>query len=179
MMTGYELGYVAWGIGLVVGISVAGLAGQRSMKVGVTAGSLALVGLMCGKLIMMQWGLPSMLMSEWSKNGELVAKAVMYQMLDEKLYSDRVQQVLDRREARNDDRKLPGTIVEMMVKESAAREVGMSEEKKEAVLREYLVEPMFAEMPMVDRAKMVVSYWDGLWALLAMGTAFGVGKGKE
>ena len=54
--TGYEIGFAAWGIGLVVGTAVAfGAQGQRGMPFPAVAVVLALVGILLGKYLAFVW----------------------------------------------------------------------------------------------------------------------------
>lgn len=48
--TGYEIGYVAWGIGLLVGLASATVGG-RGTAMGVWCGALALASIFCGKAL--------------------------------------------------------------------------------------------------------------------------------
>ena len=53
-VTGYEVGYVAWGIGLLVGFG-AKLAGGYGKTAGVTCAVLALVSIFAGKMLAVQY----------------------------------------------------------------------------------------------------------------------------
>lgn len=48
--TGYEVGYVAWGIGLLIGFGAAGLGG-RGAGIGILCAALALVSIFAGKVL--------------------------------------------------------------------------------------------------------------------------------
>ncbi len=48
--TGYEIGYVAWGIGIIVGLASASTGG-RGTAMGVWCGALALAAIFCGKVL--------------------------------------------------------------------------------------------------------------------------------
>ena len=54
--TGYEIGFAAWGLGLLVGTAVAfGAQGQRGRPLSVLAVALALVGIVLGKYLAFVW----------------------------------------------------------------------------------------------------------------------------
>ena len=55
--TGYEVAYVAWGIGLLVGFG-AKAAGGEGKSIGVMCALLALVAIFCGKVFAVQYTMP-------------------------------------------------------------------------------------------------------------------------
>ena len=55
--TGYEVAYVAWGIGLLVGFG-AKVAGGQGKSIGLVCALLALVSIFCGKMFAVQYALP-------------------------------------------------------------------------------------------------------------------------
>lgn len=58
--TGYEIGWIAWGVGLAVGVGVAvGNKGEGSPAAGVLAAALAMLAVVGGKYVTVQWMLPS------------------------------------------------------------------------------------------------------------------------
>ncbi|QDU34377.1 hypothetical protein KS4_24450 [Poriferisphaera corsica] len=181
ILSGYEVGYVAIGIGFLVGLAVTVIAGKQSAQVGTAAAGLAVVGLLVGKLIIMQWGVPSLMAGEFAKMPGMVEIAMAGKMSEEKAFSSRVQTVLNRRAERGDDeeRPLPTTIEEQMMAEIGAAASKMGADEKKSLVRRFMVDPMLGEMTIMDRLKDVFSAWDGLWCLLAVTTAFGMGKGKE
>ena len=53
--TGYEIGWIAWGIGAVVGLVVAATGKEGGMPAGLTAAGIALLALVGGKVLAVQW----------------------------------------------------------------------------------------------------------------------------
>ena len=56
--TGYEIGFIAWGIGLAVGGLSAALGGAGTANA-VLCGLLALGSIFCGKMLAVEWGAPA------------------------------------------------------------------------------------------------------------------------
>ncbi len=57
--TGFEVGYVAWGIGVAVG-GLAKAAGGEGKTMGLACALIALASIFCGKVLDMQWSAPDM-----------------------------------------------------------------------------------------------------------------------
>jgi hypothetical protein len=67
--TGFELGWIAWGVGLLVGVGVAiGNKGEGSVPAGVLAAVLAILSVVGGKYAMVRMVIPD--------EGELVASTI-------------------------------------------------------------------------------------------------------
>ena len=54
-VTGYELGFVAWGIGLLTGMGVLMGGAEAGTKLGVTAAVIAICGILGGKVLVINW----------------------------------------------------------------------------------------------------------------------------
>jgi len=76
IMTGYEVGYVAWGIGALVGFGVA-VGAQGHPAAPAAAAGLAVLGLVIGKLAIAQFGGVGAFVDEISGDQELMAEALL------------------------------------------------------------------------------------------------------
>ncbi len=57
--TQYEIGIVAWGIGILSGLGAVCITKDYSVRLGVIAGTMALVGLVSGNVLIYKWVVPS------------------------------------------------------------------------------------------------------------------------
>ncbi|QQE12374.1 zinc ribbon domain-containing protein [Planctomycetota bacterium] len=181
-VTGYELGYVAIGVGLLVGVVMVALAGGQHMTVGIGAAGFAVLGLVVGKLMILQFAVPSLIASELIKMPGIEFSLAQSEMLEKKEFSERVQTVLDRRKYGEEDMDispLPASIAEEMEKEVQARAKKMTDDEKKKLLIEHMVNPLLESLPFEERLKSMMSFWDLAWLGIAVSTAFSVGRGKE
>ena len=56
--TGFEIGWLAWGLGLGVGFCVAFIAREQNQLVGIAAAFVALLGWFAGKIAILYWAIP-------------------------------------------------------------------------------------------------------------------------
>lgn len=155
MGTGYEIGYMAWGLGFVVGAVVAAAARAQNVAVGGVAALAAGSGLVMAKVFIVVWALPSVLASELGSDTELLQMVMTGQMIERGEFT-------------------PDTVDMAAVHQ---RVTSMSPDEKQAFCRQ-TADAILGEMTMQEKVTTLLSPHDALWTLLALGTAFAVGKGK-
>jgi len=64
VLTGFEAGYVAIGVGFLAGGGIVLMTSERGPKIGAIAVTLAIVDLLIGKILIFQWGVPKMLVRD-------------------------------------------------------------------------------------------------------------------
>jgi ribosomal protein L40E len=91
--TGYEIGWLAWGLGVGVGFAVAVIARTQNQGVGVAAAAVALLGWTAGKLLILYWALPAITAAEMQEFteafGDLMSSEEIVEMqVIEELHED-------------------------------------------------------------------------------------------
>jgi hypothetical protein len=166
--TGYEVGWVAWGVGGLVGGVMAWAAPVRSRALGVRAGVLAAAGLIIGKWLIVEIGAPSQLQSEIMADSSLLAQAVFIDMI---AHEELPPEVLEGFEAVDEDEVLPDSLVSRIHEAVAERSAGMSYQEKDSIAAFY-AHVAIADLGFVERILATMSAWDLLWFFLAIGTAW-------
>lgn len=149
VVTGYEVGIVAWLVGLGSGIAVAMTTSERSVRLGTIAAGAALVGILVGKIIIVQWSVPG-------------AADELAEMMDEE-----------------DASEIPARLepkVEELRSHVIERMSSMSLEEKKELCRGRL-ETLVAEASFTDHVKSQMSFYDILWFLFAVASAWRIATG--
>lgn len=179
--TGYEIGWIAWGIGLIVGFAVAAMAQKQDAVIGVSAAGLALLGLVVGKVIILQWVLsPANL---WSEIGYDIndpndfADLYMQQMVEDRQFDPVIQNQVDQvGEDEYFDEELEAKMYEATLQHTAS----MSQSEKDDYAQELadeLITEVFGDKSFGTMLKATFAPIDGLWFLLAVSSAFRIGNG--
>ena len=178
--TGFEIGWLAWGLGLGVGFCVALIARQQNNLVGVAAAVVALLGWFAGKVAILYWAVPIIAAAELSSladrfgglNNADTAKTLAIEKLHE---SD----ILD-------DETYNGYYEDSLSAEEDARVEKLADDwiaiHGEPDMESEIVEGIrddINEQPMLDAmAEYGVLGWiDGLWVFLMVGSAWKIGSG--
>ncbi len=179
--TGYEIGWIAWGIGLLVGFAVAAMAQKQDAVIGVSAACLALLGLIVGKVVILQWILsPGNMMSELGfefDDPEVFASMYMEKMAEDRLYEPALQAQVDQVD---EDEYYSDELDEQLFEAAMTYTASMPEGEKQAYIEDTgqeMVDAVMGEYSFTTLLKMSFTLWDGLWFFLAIGTAFKVGNG--
>ena len=171
VLTGYEVGYVAWGIGFAVGLAVAATAKDANPGYGVSAAGLAVAGLLVGKLLIFQWGAVPEITRQLPNEPDLLFDVVMLDLMSNgKLDADLQQQI----EAIPEGQQLPEELSDKIVQAAEAdiaQTAQMSDEQKQVRNRE-LAELLVANIGYSERIQSQLSLWDLLWFGLAVFTAY-------
>lgn len=189
--TGFEIGYIAWGIGLIVGLGSA-MAGGRGTAMGVYCGLMALVSIACGKFLAVELSVGTDLRNyaEEQFNQEMyqgiVADAEAFaQLQDESAYPQSIYERAYHNQAEIDQAE---DVTQQDIEEFKTFSVPMLqainngsltfEEWKESTTESFVTN-VRETVPRVDLLKDNLSPFDLLWAFLGVSTAFKVGGADE
>ena len=175
--SGFEIGWVAWGVGALIGFAVSKSAHEPDALLGPTAAALAVASLILAKVLIVEVAAPSALTREFLKNRETVAAMFLVDMRLHKSFSPELQATI----AQND--RGPGALsdvqrfqLEQQVEsEAVARAADATSAERERVVRTG-VENMLGAMGFFGRLKHAFSGWDLLWFGLAISSAFKVAQ---
>jgi hypothetical protein len=174
LKTGYEVGWVAWGVGLVVGFAMARLTAARSSGLAMAAAGFAAVGLLVGKLMITTMGAGAFA-EAIVEDEDFLTEVTIYQMLDQGAFREETQAQYD---AIAEGDTLPRALTDQMVAQAQTRVASMDDQERQAVARWY-AESAIGSMGFVDRIRAQMSGWDLLWFFLAVSTAYGMMKPSE
>lgn len=175
VQTGYEVGYVAWGVGLATGFAVTRVTPERSPKVGAAAAGLAVAGILIGKIFIVQWAAVPAIAKEQVKNREVMLAAILDDMAQKGEVDAEVAAWI---RADNKDNEPPEALQKKLIQAAAGAEKRlskMSREEKLALATPW-AERAVASIGLVDRLKATVSPIDILWLFLAVGTSWKMGS---
>jgi hypothetical protein len=173
--TGYEVGYVAWFVGILAGLGIVLFAHEKTgPMLGAAAASMAVVGLLLGKLLIVQWGIAPQAVNEIVADNQAMIGLVLEDMADKRQFSPQVMAAVD--EFGLDADRWPPELAEQAVAAAFNRLGAMSDADKQRIA-EAQVEKYVAEMSHLDRIKAASSLFDLLWGCLAIASAWGLGNG--
>ena len=175
LVTGYEVGYVAWGVGLLVGYAMARSTGTRSKGLGTVAAGLAVVGLLVGKYLIIEVSLGSGLVSEVQDDPQLMMQAAVYELQETSSLPDPVQQELN---AIAEDDTLSDALWEEMVAAGQLHLESLDDAERAALAAGY-VTAITGGLTAGDRWSASFSGFDLLWIFLAVSTAWRMMSGKH
>lgn len=174
VFTGYEVGWVAWGVGALVGFTMLKVSGMPSPGLGVRAAVLAAVGLLVGKWLIIEIGARTELRDEIAANPELLQQAVFVDMIEnEGLPPDLTASI----EALGEEDVLPDSLVQRIQEVVDERIAVMDEDETDSVATRF-AQLFIGELTFMDRMQATMSGWDLLWFFLALGTAWRLASGS-
>ena len=173
--TGYEVGYVAWGIGILVGLGVTLSGSERGKVIGFSAGGLAMMGLIFAKLFIIQWSAVPQFKSEILADSQLQWALVYDQMIVNNEFS---QDVIAQIDAIPEDQPWPQPLQEKIELAVASKIDAMSQPDKEKFAEDY-ANTILSQYSYSDQIKDSLSVYDALWFFLAIGTAYRMAAGEN
>ena len=175
LVTDYEVGWVAWGIGALVGFAMAAVTRTRGRAIGLAAAALALVGLIAGKGFVVA-GSAGSIADELMESPEYLAGAVAWEMYGAGELEPATIAAIDATDAAGDT--LSDALWADMLAQGAARLNTMSDTDRRA-LAEEAAAGFIGQIGLVDGIMAQLSGFDLLWLLLAMGTAYKIMEARE
>jgi hypothetical protein len=178
--TGYEIGWVAWGVGAIVGYAVAKSAHEPSASLGPTAAAIAVGSLLLAKILILEFALPPIIQAELLKSPDAITGSFVLDMTTHKSFSPELQAVLDQAEAQSGSPS-EAQQVDMQVKmrdEVAARIATATRAEKERVVRA-AADSYLKELGFFGGVKDLFSAIDLLWIFLAVSSAFRIAQSKS
>lgn len=168
VFTGYEIGWVAWGVGLAVGVAMARATSERSRALGVRAAVLAAAGLVLGKLMIVEIAGPGEIAKGIQQDSMAVRNAVFASMLANGEFS---QELTRRYDSVPQGERLPDDLIEAFDAAVEERVQRLDERGRDSVSRDF-AKRILADVGTVERLKATLTPFDALWFLLAIGSAW-------
>jgi hypothetical protein len=175
LVTGYEVGYVAWGVGLLVGFAMARATGMRSKGLAMTAAGLAVVGLLVGKYLILEVSLGSGLAAEVQNDPQLMMQAAVFRLEETSSLPKSVQQELN---ALTEEDTLPDALWGEMMAAAMLHLESLNDAEREALAVDFTTAIM-GGLTTGDRWSASFSGFDLLWIFLAVSTAWRMMSGKH
>ena len=183
ILTGYEIGYVAWGIGALVGVVVAKFAQDQSAMVGLGAVGVALLALLIGKLMLITWGGTAELTKlnmTMLEEPTILKGLVRQRMMEEGAMDAELKAYLASDEFAEGEGKIPPALqdrYQAFEDQLKQRVESFPASERESIAKKMASE-MMARIPIKERVMMAMSFFDILWFFLALGTAWRIGSGS-
>jgi len=168
VFTGLEIGWVAWGVGLAVGVVMARATSERSRAVGVRAAVLAAAGLVLGKLLIVEIAGPGEIAKGIQQDSMGVHNAVLASMLANGELSEELTRRYD---SVPEGERLPDDLIEAMEAAATERMQRLDDRGRDSVARDF-AKRILADVGTVERLKATLTPFDALWFLLAIGSAW-------
>lgn len=169
LVTEYEIGWLAWGIGWGVGAAMASRTMNRSPQLGISAATLAVVGLLIGKLLIFSSQLNSF--ADDVMEEEATLRAVVAMDMYTNGGFDKATQA--RLEALGEDDELPDDIAASVEQQIDNKLSGLNVDQRRELAAQFATN-LGADLSYVDRIVAQLTPYDALWFGLAVFTAFGM-----
>lgn len=168
LLLNLEVGWVAWGIGALVGGAMGRITTHRSQTLGLTAAGVAAVGLLAGKLMIVA-GSAGAISDALVDNPEYLEGAVAWEMYEADELSPETIEQIDAAHAAGDT--LSDALWMDMRRQAAAKIQGMTDEERREIAQQ-LAEGYISQLGIVDAIRSQLGLWDLIWFTLALVTAF-------
>lgn len=168
MATDYEVGWVAWAVGGLVGAAMGRATQLRSRQLAVAAAVFALVGLLAGKAFVVA-GSAGAIADQLVANTEYLQGPMAWQMFENEELDAVAMDGVRAAHAAGDT--LSDALWADMLAQSAIRLESMTEEARSAFAGE-VASGYVRQLGLVDGVMAQLSGFDLVWLFLALGTAF-------
>jgi len=173
--TGYEVGYVAWALGGLVGFGMSRSTPRRDASAGAAAATLAIVGLLLARVLIGEFVLGSSGLDEVLADDELMTQAAA---LDLQFTSGFPPDLQARYDAIPAGDTLSDAIWEEMLGAAQMHLDTLSEESQVLVAQQFTGIAL-VQAGMFGRVTAQMGAFDLLWLFLAVSTAWGMMKNEE
>lgn len=167
-LTNFEVGWVAWGIGGLVGFAMRKATLLRNALVAGIAAGLAILGLLAGKVMIQVFVTRPAFEKALREDDNAVASVLAWNMREEKQFSPELQAKLD---ALGENDTLPDTLWEEMTAAANVEAEGLTEEERND-MKEHYVSSVLADVGPWQQLGWGFSLYDLLWFALAVSTAW-------
>lgn len=168
IITNLEIGYAAWGVGVLVGLAMARATQRRSKQLALAAAAFALLGLIAGKAFTFV-GSAGAIADELTEDPQVMRGAMAWQMYEERTLDEATLAEIDRTAETGDT--LSDAAWESMLRQADARLAAMSEEERREAA-DATARSVMSAMGVVGGIRAQLSAFDLLWVFLAVGTAY-------
>lgn len=167
-ITNLEIGWVAWGIGGLVGVAMAHMTANRTKQLAVAAASFAMLGLLAGKVFIFL-GSSGMIADAIEADPATLQSAIAWQMYDAREFDDITLSQIDGAQQAGDT--ISNATWAAMTSQAQTRLDAMSEdERHEAAVA--TAQGMIGAVGLRAGVSAQLSLFDLLWVFLAVGTAY-------
>lgn len=173
--TGYEVGYIAWALGGMVGFGMSHATSRRDSSAAAAAATLALVGLLLARVMIGEFVLGSSGIDEVLEDDELMTQAAA---LDLQFTGGFPPDLQARYDAIPVNDTLSDAIWEEMLVAARAHLELLSEQEKVEIAEQFTGMAL-VQAGMVGRVTAQMGAFDLLWIFLAVSTAWSMLKREE
>jgi len=174
IVTKYELGWIAWGVGLLVGLVMSRATPARGTTVAIVGAIIAALGLLCGKALIATFTVSTRAVTgEIVSDSSLVLQAASWHLDTEVGWPEDIQARLDELGA---DDTLPDALWQEMLVASAAHAASWTPADTAEIAAAY-AGAILGRVGAIDRLRWQFGPWDLLWFGLAVVTAFRILRG--
>lgn len=175
VVTHYEVGWVAWGVGALVGIAMARMTSARGRHVAMLGALLAGLGLVTGKLLIVTFAARPGIAREIVNDPALLTQAALFELRETRALPESVQTRLD---ALASTDTLPDDLWAAMEAAGAEHAASASTADRERMARGF-ASMVTASVGTSGLLRAQLSPWDLLWLFLALTTAWRLLSGAE
>lgn len=173
--TGYEIGWAAWAIGVLVGIVMVKLTAARGPSLAALAAIFAAAGLVTGKFFIVQYGTERFAVQEIQADPSLMQQAALHDLEASGSMPEPIQTQL---EAMTDSDTLSDALWLEMLHAGTAHAEQADPAERERIAVQY-AQLVLGGVGMLEQLQMQLSAWDLLWLALAVTTAWRMLRGRE
>jgi hypothetical protein len=166
--TKYEVGFVAWAVGGLVGFVMSRVTPSRGQALGTLAALLAVVGLVVGKVLIVTIGTQHQAVLEVEADAELLAQAGLHDLRLTDAMPDPLQERLD---ALGFNDTIPDALWSDMMAAGTEHATRAGPDEQRRVAAQY-ADALLENVGLLERLRSQLSPWDLLWFGLAVTTAW-------
>jgi hypothetical protein len=174
-LTKYEVGYVAWAVGLIVGLAMAKATPSRGPSLAMLATILAGAGLLVGKGMIVKYSTGPALAQEIQADPEWMAEAALFDLQEVGSLPEDIQAQLD---ALSLDDTLSDALWANMLAAGADHAAAAGPDERERIAADY-ASVLVGGVGFMELFRSQMSGWDLLWFGLAVTTAWKIMSGKR
>jgi phosphate/sulfate permease len=172
-LTHNPVSVAAWGVGGLIGVTLAKSAGKPDASLGIPAVGLTVGAVFFAKVLILVVALPQMVRDEILRNRELTTVMFMVDMGVHRSFSPDLQAGLDTQSHFGPDSlpNLAGELGERMIKEAGARVAAATPAQRNEVIRVH-IDRALARAGSATLLERLIGFWDLLWLGLGVTTAW-------
>ncbi len=168
ILTDYEVGYVAWGIGVLVGLAMTKTTEVRGKPIAMLAAALAALGLLTGKALIIMFASKGAIAKEILADPQSMTTAAVHHMRRTNSFPDSIQKDLA---ALAVDDTIPDALWVRMEAAAQERTGQAAPEQRDSLAKVYASSIMTTLGP-IGMLQSHLSLFDLLWFGLALSTAW-------
>jgi hypothetical protein len=163
-----EIGWIAWGIGALIGWAMCRVTPVRSTRLAAMAATLALMSLLLGKVLIQQFVIGPGVEREILEDERVHAKASGWQLYRDKAFPAAIQGRID---AIAESDTMSDALWEEAMAVADSHSAALSEEARTKLLTDYTA-AILADFGPWQQLLAQFTFWDVLWFGLAITTAW-------